>query len=255
MKVVTPSWLNDLAGAWVFYSILPGWPWPKPTFNRIARFAPFIGLFIGAIQSGLWIALTFFGWPEISSALITIAFSAWVTGGLHIDGLMDTADGLAAGKARCLEAMEDSRVGASGVIALLLIIMLQIASLTKLNTRAPFAFPIAAFWGRCSALWAINHFTYLKEKGSASFHHYFRRGWIDIFPALTALITALMIFTLLNNSWEIQFPIFHGILVGVIPTFLVPHFLGNKLNGHSGDSYGASVVIVETIILLTLACL
>ena len=42
-------------------------------------------------------------------------------------------------------------------------------------------------------------------------------------------------------------------MFGLIPAWIVPIFLGSKLGGHSGDSYGASVVIVETIILFSLS--
>ena len=54
----------------------------------------------------------------------------WITGGLHFDGLMDTADGIAAGPEKCLFAMQDSRVGASGVLALIIILLVQIITST-----------------------------------------------------------------------------------------------------------------------------
>ena len=46
-----------------------------------------------------------------------------------------------------------------------------------------------------------------------------------------------------------------GILIGVVPGLLIPEQLGRKLGGHSGDSYGACVVITETIIFLLLGLL
>ena len=86
--------MADFAGAWVFYSVLPGLPWVEPSFRRIARFAPWIGLTLGAIQVGFWLLLTFLGWPTIAVAPLLLAFGIWFSGGLHHDGLMDTADGL-----------------------------------------------------------------------------------------------------------------------------------------------------------------
>ena len=100
--------MSDLAGAWIFYSVLPAWPWPSPRFHRIARFASWIGLVIGGLQALLWLLLSAMNWSAESCALMVIALGAWLTGGLHVDGLMDTADGLAAGQERCLEAMDDS---------------------------------------------------------------------------------------------------------------------------------------------------
>ncbi len=228
-------------------------PWPKPRFQRIARFAPFIGLVIGALQSGLWIFLSFLNWPTISKALLAIALGTLLTGGLHLDGLIDTADGLAAGKGKRLEAMRDSRVGAIGVQALLIVILIQIAALIKLDLHSPIALPIAAFWARGSQLWAIGHFKYLHPTGMASFHSKNAIGWQDLKPSLLVLLIAITSLIICPVDSNLRLPIIAGIGLSLFPAFLVPHSLGILLGGHSGDSYGASLVIVETIILLELA--
>ncbi len=254
MILSTPKWLKDLAGAWIFYSILPGWPWIKPRFKRIARFAPWIGLLLGALQSGTWILLSHLGWPITSSCLASIALGAFLTGGLHIDGLMDTADGIAAGKTRCLEAMKDSRVGSSGVQILLLITLIQIATLFKLGSYAPFAFPIAAFWGRCAPLWAINNFSYLsKSPRKNSFHQNTIKSWNEALPALQALLLIITTITLIPLDMINKINLINCILIGIFPTILIPHLLGLYLGGHTGDSYGASLILVETFIFLILA--
>jgi len=80
-----PFWLCDLAGAWVFYSVLPAWPWLQPGFRRIARFAPWIGLVIGVLAGLLWVLLEQLGWPTASRVLVVLGFEAWITGGLHHD--------------------------------------------------------------------------------------------------------------------------------------------------------------------------
>ena len=71
-----PSWLRDLVGAWIFYSVLPAWPWPQPRFERIARFAPWVGLVIGGLQAGLWWLLSSFGWPQVAlvPAVLALGF-------------------------------------------------------------------------------------------------------------------------------------------------------------------------------------
>ncbi|HJM80768.1 MAG TPA: adenosylcobinamide-GDP ribazoletransferase, partial [Prochlorococcaceae cyanobacterium Fu_MAG_72] len=75
------SWLRDLAGAWVFYSVLPAWPVLKPRFERIARFAPWIGLVLGGLQSLFWLILTHAHWPAAAAALLVIGLGACLTGG------------------------------------------------------------------------------------------------------------------------------------------------------------------------------
>ena len=253
-----PLWLRDLAGAWIFYSVLPAWPGLKPRFERIARFAPWIGLVLGGLQSFLWLVLIRADWPTSAVALLVIGLGAWLSGGLHLDGLMDTADGLAAGRERCLQAMDDSCVGASGVQALLVVVLLQIAALIRLGSLAPLALLIAAFWGRCAPLWAMARFFYLREgqAGTASFHRRYRKGWQEALPACLVLLLALTVVpSLMIVGWPSQMVLMAGIGVGVLPAFVVPELLGRRLGGHSGDSYGASVVLVETITLLLLAVL
>ncbi len=83
---------------------------------------------------------------------------------------MDTADGIGAGPSKRIEAMKDSRVGAIGVQSLVLILIIQIAAIIKLGFYAPFAFPLAAFWGRISQIFAIGNYEYIFKKESISFH-------------------------------------------------------------------------------------
>ncbi len=246
-----PPFLKDLAGAWIFYTIFPRLPFVKPTFNRIARFAPIIGLVIGGLQSCFWILGKKLGWPNESLALLSWAIGVLVTGGLHIDGLMDTADGLAAPKSRCLSAMRDSRVGASGVQALIICFSIQIASLISLGNMAPIVFPIANFWGRVSPLWAIANFSYLHAKESDSFHHANWKDWKEIKPSVITWLLSIYFLPLLQPNNSLSQRIF--LCIGILPALFVPQYLGKRLGGHSGDTYGSSIVIVETCITFMFA--
>ena len=179
----------------MFYTILPQWPLIKPRFQRIASFAPLIGVLIGSFQSFSWLLLRLFNWPNISVALISIAIGILITGGLHFDGLMDTADGIGAGPSKRIEAMKDSRVGAIGVQSLVIILILQIAAIMKLGSYAPFAFPLAAFWGRISQIFAIENYEYIFKKESLSFHHEHWEGISkEIRPSLIILSMGIIFF-------------------------------------------------------------
>jgi len=234
---------------------MPQWPLIKPRFKRIARFAPLIGILIGFLQSASWLLLKYFNWPNISIALISIAISIFITGGLHIDGLMDTADGIAAGPSKRIEAMKDSRVGAMGVQSLLIILILQIAAIMKLSFYAPFAFPLAAFWGRISQIFAIENYEYIFKKESNSFHHQHWKGMsYEIRPSLIIISMATILFlylTKLNISNILL--LIYCFFSGLFTSILIPKLINKSLGGHSGDSYGASLVITETINLLLLS--
>ena len=261
-----PGWLADLAGAWIFYSVLPAAPWPQPRFERIARFAPWIGALLGGLEALAW-GLTQGHLPLLAQVALVMALAIWLSGGLHLDGAMDTADGLAAGD-RCLEAMRDSRVGASGVQALVVLLLLRAAALVTLALAAPWALVWASVWGRIAPLVAMGAFPYLHDKpdlqgkpdlqdkpgsgdspstganlktgaspalgGSAGFH---RRHWAGFGQEL---LPALLLLGLLGPGSAAAGLPWQGWL-GLVPALLVPWGLGRRLGGHSGDTYGACV--------------
>ena len=216
---------------------------------------PLIGILIGFLQSFSWLLLKYFNWPNISAALISIAISIFITGGLHIDGLMDTADGIGAGPSKRIEAMKDSRVGAIGVQSLVIILILQIAAIIKLGFYAPFAFPLAAFWGRVSQIFAIENYEYIFKKESGSIHQKHWKGISkEIRPSLI-IISIGIIFFLFSTNLNISntLLLIYCILSGLITSILIPYFINKSLGGHNGDSYGAGLVITETTNLLLLS--
>jgi adenosylcobinamide-GDP ribazoletransferase len=237
----------------MFYSVLPAWPWPEPRFRRIARFAPWIGAVLGGLQGLLWWGLEG-RVPPLAQVALVLAASLLLSGGLHMDGAMDTADGLAAGD-RLLEAMDDSRVGASGAQALALLLLLRTAALASLGATAPLALPWAALWGRVAPLVAMARFPYLRPGGTAAFH---REHWAGLAAELrpTALLVLLVLVMerMLDGGSGAGAPRLLG-LTGLLPAMVVPFWLGRRLGGHSGDSYGACVEWTEALALLLSAAL
>ena len=240
--------LRDWAGAWIFYSVLPLPPGVTPRFERIARFAPWVGLAIGLLEAALWQLLAPAG-PLVQIPLV-LALGISLSGGLHLDGLMDTADGLAAPAERRLEAMDDSRVGASGVQALLVALLLRAAALAWLGPLAPFALVWASIWARVSPLFAMQWFPYLRQsEGTAAFH---LRHWQGLLAELVpSLLLAFALSGLLLGLGLSQWAALGWL--GVLPAMLIPWVLGRRLGGHSGDSYGACVEWSLSWILLLLA--
>ncbi|MBD1193294.1 adenosylcobinamide-GDP ribazoletransferase [Vulcanococcus sp. Clear-D1] len=231
------AWLGDLAGAWIFYSVLPLPPGITPRFERIARFAPWVALVIGGLEAALWQGLA--GAGLVAQLALVLALGSALSGGLHLDGAMDTADGLAAGPQRRLEAMDDSRVGASGVQALLQLVLVRIGGLALLAVAAPWGLVWAAVWGRIAPLVAMQLFPYLREPGTgtAAFHRRHWQGWwAELVPSLMLLgaLTALALRFAAGPWWWLGW-------LGLLPAVLVPLELGRRLGGHSGDSYGACV--------------
>jgi adenosylcobinamide-GDP ribazoletransferase len=104
----------------------------------------------------------------------------------------------------------------------------------------------AGVWGRVAPLLAMQWFPYLRREGTAAFH---RRHWLGLGRELRPSLLLLTPLTLVAASmgWPFQ-----GWL-GLLPAALVPWYLGRRLGGHSGDTYGACVDGVETLTLALLA--
>ena len=88
---------------------------------------PWVGALLGLVFWGAWAGFSRM-LPAPAAAALLLALTVWVTGGLHLDGLADTADGLGGGQhpgGRAWRIMKDSRVGAFGVISLILALLLK----------------------------------------------------------------------------------------------------------------------------------
>lgn len=119
-----------------FLTILPV-PSPKTyqanDLGRSTAWFPLVGLTVGGLLVLADMALAPLLPRHLTDALL-IALLAGITGALHLDGLADVCDGLAArgSKERFLAAMKDSRVGAVGVVGLVLLLLLKYSALLAL---------------------------------------------------------------------------------------------------------------------------
>ena len=245
-----------MAGSWIFYTTLPKIPLINPEFKNIAQFAPSIGFFIGIIQSCIFIFLRTTTWPIYSCTLICLASGYLITGGLHLDGLMDTFDGIFAGKKKRLKAMKDSKVGSFGVQSLVFITLVQLACILKIQNQIIFVLPICLFWGRFSNLFFIEKFEYITYKKKSISHKKFWKGFKK-----ESLISMFFLFIFITcqlisiTSQTILIKFLFLILIGIFLSYSVPNMLGKKIGGFNGDACGASVVLVETAMLFMNAIL
>jgi len=177
------------------------------------------------------------------TAMLVIAVWVALSGGLHLDGVADTADGISGGRGdreRTLIIMRDSRIGAHGAVALVLVLALKWAALERvfeLGTPAWLMAPIAARFA-CTLL--IAWFPYARSTGLG-------RPFVDAvrWPAL--LLGALAVS-------------FAGFLLGraapvsavcaVIAALLFAQRMRVRLEGLTGDVYGAAVELAEVVALL-----
>ena len=231
-------------------------PFITPKFKNIAQFAPILGFFIGLIQSLIYLLLRNNSWSVYASVSICLASGYLITGGLHLDGLMDTFDGIFAGKKKCLRAMKDSQVGAFGVQSLFFITLIQIACLIKVQNQIIIILPICLFWGRFSTLIYIDKFKYITLETKSISHKKYWNGFKKESLVSLLFICGFVIYYLtLHNSAQFIVQKTVLLLIGFFISYIIPKILGSKIGGFTGDACGASVVLVETTMLFIHAVL
>lgn len=241
----------SLISAVTFYTCIPipaGW---ALEFRGIARWAPVIGLLIGGILAIIDVGLQQVGVPILTrSALVVVSWIA-LTGGLHLDGVMDTADGLAVqDRQRRLEVMADSATGAFGAMAAVALLLLKTAALTDIETNRWLALMASAGWGRWGQVVAIALYPYLKPRGKGAFHKEAIRLPQDILLGLLFLLGLCTLPLLLSRGswWGVL-----GMTVGGCAiALLTGAWLHRQLGGHTGDTYGAVVEWTEALFLCLL---
>ena len=204
---------------------------------------PLVGLLLGGMLVLLNTALS----PFLTEGIINIIILASlvvVTGGLHIDGFMDTLDGIASSEKKdtILRVMRDSNVGAIGVIGAILLVLLKWEALNGLLGREKImALLLMPAIGR----WGMTLITYLspyvrKEGLGLSFSQGISSGGFSI---ATLIVLALSILLAGVSGVVI-------ILVAGLLGLIWSKWFTKKIGGITGDIIGAFNEFLEMVVLL-----
>ena len=166
--------MRSARAAVIFLTRLPAGRAEAADFARAPGWFAVVGLLVGAIQGlGFWLAAGLWGVPL--AVLAALALGLLVTGALHEDGLADTFDGLGSGRPaeRALEIMRDSRIGAFGALALLLVLSAQALALAGLAAAGGLVVAVTALMAgqglsRALITLMLRHGPYLRAQGSGS---------------------------------------------------------------------------------------
>lgn len=222
--------------------------WTAEDFGRSTRYFPLVGLMLGLCYAAIaYLLLYFIGARTLTSVLLML-LPLILTGGLHADGLMDTADGVFSGRERerKLEIMKDSRVGAFGVVTIAAMMFIQYALLADmfplLIVPAVFVMPVI---GRLAMVLSIACFPYARKDGLGKVF----ADMADRKTLLIAIVTAVLIVLPFGmGAWI-------ALAAGIIFAALFCRFITGQLGGVTGDVYGAVTVLTETIVLLVFSAL
>lgn len=238
---------TDLATALSLLTRLPvGWlgaDWAAMNPGRAVWAYPLVGAVVGGIGALVFAACRALGLSPALAALWTMAALLLTTGGLHEDGLADTADGFGGGRTRDrkLEIMRDSRIGSYGALALMLSLGLRAAALAALpSPRAAAAALIAAgVLGRAAMLLPLRLLPPARPGGLGA-RVAGGPGWAVALACLWTLGLLLL-----------QPPLRSALLLAAtaLLAWTITRLARCQIGGVTGDVLGAVAVSVECLVL------
>jgi adenosylcobinamide-GDP ribazoletransferase len=241
------GFIDALRLAFSFLTILPvldSRPASEEMVGRSFAWFPIVGFILGLALCGVDVFLALAFGPLICSLLVVLALTV-VTGGVHLDGLADTADALGAGRdrARSLEILRDSRVGSFGAIAIFFDLALKVAALASLTGLHRYAALILApGLARLMMVEVTRGIDYLRDDGAGST---LLRPYATRTHRLVGPVTAIVL--------AIVFSEFPTLIVAPAVMLAMRAFYRRWLGGVTGDLIGACGELVEIAVLLTIA--
>src|SRR6266566_4603571 len=206
---------------------------------------PLVGLLLALL---LWLLVLILAplVPQLVLAALLVVMLVVLTGGLHLDGLMDSCDGLFGGstRERKLEIMRDSRVGSFGVLGATCILLLKFALFASIRVHVlPLALLVVLPSARWAMVLALRVFPSARPTGlGAAFHQAVTSEQL-VLAGIVALAIVLVAGLLL------------GLIVWVtvsVTTLVLGLWITRSIGGLTGDSYGAIAEVEEVVALLVL---
>ena len=236
----------ELLAALQFLTILPiRRNFTAGQIGRSTAWFPVVGIIIGLILAGLHYLLDFLLPPAVVSGLLLAALVV-LSGGLHLDGLADTMDGLAGHRTpeRRLEIMHDSRIGGIGAVGLFLFLILEYIGLNSIPDKwMMFTLLLVPAVSRWAMVNAVFSYPYARHEGLGKA---FKQGvgWKEF------LIASLITLALAGILFQIA-----GLII-VAAIFIIINgaalYFKRQLGGLTGDTYGAINEIALITVLLTI---
>jgi adenosylcobinamide-GDP ribazoletransferase len=216
---------------------------------RSMAFFPLVGLVVGFLLTAGYYLFSLF-LPKSITLWLILGLLALLTRGLHLDGFADTLDGLATGgsKERILEVMRDSRIGAFGVISLILLIGGKYLALDQISdSSVPYSLILMAVMGRQSMVLVCCRSAYARPNGGLAKPFTENLGYRE---TVWSLLSAFGIAFLVGSVKGIL--AFFGIsLFSLAYRF----FFIKKLGGVTGDVLGGANELAELLCLILLVIL
>lgn len=214
----------------------------KEDLGRSLVYFPLVGALLG-----FFLVLTFLTFdflPHLVTAVLILGASIIITGGMHLDGFADTCDGLYGfkTKARALEIMRESHIGAMGVIGIIVLLLLKFALLASIPKESMWRLLILmAVFARWAQTLACLFSSYARKEGKAKYFIEYA-GKREFFIGTVFTLTAFLL--LLNVKGLILF------IVTLLSIILSISWIKRRIDGMTGDTIGAVNEVAEVSVLL-----
>lgn len=220
-------------------------PFEPRDLGRSPLYFPLVGLIIGVLAAAFYAAADSI-FPSAVVASLLVVGLVMLTGGIHLDGFMDTVDGVFSGRPRerKLEIMRDSRVGAFGALGVACLLLIKFTLIYELPSGCvPGILLVMPVISRWAMVYAIARFPYAREEGMGRLHsEYTGTKELIIVSAVTLLISVAAAgpagLLLLIAAWG---------FTEILCRYFIVH-----LGGLTGDTYGAVNETCEVFVLLGL---
>lgn len=202
---------------------------------------PLVGLIIGMfVVFAYYIGLNLSG--KLVGAVFAITMEIFITGGLHLDGLADTFDGIYSNRSkdRILEIMKDSRLGTNGALAIFVLLILKVVLISDLEI--PNVYPILLLmpvFSRLNSVFASRLAKPARKQGMGNLFI----GRVNTKQFLIALIVAIIPSLLFPKLIPII-----GLLL-LFTLWYIKH-ISYRIDGMTGDTLGALCELSEVVYLL-----
>lgn len=257
--------LDQIRLAIGFLTLLPVTPdskFEEKVFARSIKFFTLAGVIFGLINI-FCLYLHQFHESKLLTALLIVLGNIFLSGGLHLDGLMDCFDGVAASKKtrkETLTVIKDSRVGAFGSMAGSLLIVSKLVFISQISFESDwiyysllfFIVPILSrFMMMVILLFQVSDKEVKAESSSLTIFKKYQKTWLDLISNLLGIKIPVAIYLILfpipfMKLLEIDYYVIPWMLVAWIVYF----WLKYKLKGHNGDSMGAGLELNEALLFL-----
>jgi adenosylcobinamide-GDP ribazoletransferase len=237
-----------MRGFFIALTFLTRIPLPAPKveisseeFTHSYRYYPLVGLLIGGLLYLLAKGL-FLVFPPLVIGAVLLCAELVLTGGLHIDGFMDSMDGLLSARdpQRSLEIMKDSRVGAHASMALVGLLLLKFSLLASLSPSKLAILILMPTLSRWVFQIGVIGFPYARAQGLGKGIHE-ATNWIPFL--ISGMCVCLLSFLLIGWSGLVTFAI-----TAIAMTLFARH-VSSLLGGLTGDLYGALIELSEVLCL------